>query len=244
MVHHGTPYTILSSQRRRHKHSADTVQQKTLGDFVWRWQILSQNLGKLVSWCFEPSQPQRIASGLNTNFTLSPTYSFHKSSYHKSYCFSLYIFSGHSAWEPASSRVTYFILQAYTGTSVSHSKHREKNWEGFWKKCRWMDQEGRNWQEIPGSRHSMHGYTWTCSRLKREKLWALCSQQMSLKFLHLQNPQRVTATVISGRDTIHQITKAALTVHMTGHIMLEESWRKCSWMNCKGRNLQRYILRE
>ena len=36
----------------------------------------------LVSWCFEPSQPQRIPSGLNTNFTLSPSHSFHKSSYH------------------------------------------------------------------------------------------------------------------------------------------------------------------
>ena len=41
---------------------------------------------KLVSWCFEPSQPQWITSGLNTNFTLSPSHSFHKSSYHKS-CF-------------------------------------------------------------------------------------------------------------------------------------------------------------
>ena len=27
---------------------------------------------QLVSWCFEPSQPQRITSGLNTNFVLSP----------------------------------------------------------------------------------------------------------------------------------------------------------------------------
>ena len=26
-----------------------------------------------VSWCFEPSQPQRITSGLNSNFTLSPS---------------------------------------------------------------------------------------------------------------------------------------------------------------------------
>ena len=26
-------------------------------------------------------------------------------------------------------RVTYFILQAYTGTGVSHSQHREKNGE-------------------------------------------------------------------------------------------------------------------
>ena len=139
MVHHGTPYTILSSQRRRHKHSADTVQQKTLGDFVWRWQILSQNLGKLVSWCFEPSQPQRIASGLNTNFTLSPTYSFHKSSYHKSCFLSLFIFCGHSTRKPASSWVTYFILtyfilRAYTGTD--HSQHMKKIGRGFGKNCR------------------------------------------------------------------------------------------------------------
>ena len=28
---------------------------------------------ELISWCFEPSQPQRITSGLNTNFTLSPS---------------------------------------------------------------------------------------------------------------------------------------------------------------------------
>ena len=28
---------------------------------------------KLVSWCFEPSQPQRITSGLKTNFSLYPS---------------------------------------------------------------------------------------------------------------------------------------------------------------------------
>ena len=62
-----------------------------------------------VSWCFEHSQPQRITSGLNTNFILSP-------SYHKSCFFSLFIFRGHSTREPASGRVTSFILRAYTGT--------------------------------------------------------------------------------------------------------------------------------
>ena len=47
----------------------------------------SHSIGnQLVSWCFEPNQPQRITSGLNTNFTLSPRYSFQNSSYHKS-CF-------------------------------------------------------------------------------------------------------------------------------------------------------------
>ena len=69
-----------------------------------------------VSWCFESSQPQRITSGLNTNCTLSPSYSFHKSSYHKSSFFSLFIFCGHSTGEPASSRVTYFMLLAYSRT--------------------------------------------------------------------------------------------------------------------------------
>ena len=29
---------------------------------------------QLVSWCFESSQPQRITSGLNTNFIPSPSY--------------------------------------------------------------------------------------------------------------------------------------------------------------------------
>ena len=69
-----------------------------------------------VRWCFEPSQPQRITSGLYTIFTLSQSYSFHKSSYHKSCFLSLLIFRGHSTREPTSGRVTYFILQAYTGT--------------------------------------------------------------------------------------------------------------------------------
>ena len=48
----------------------------------------------LLSWCFKPSQPQRITSGLNTNFTLSPSQSFHKSSYHKVMVFFLaYLYS-------------------------------------------------------------------------------------------------------------------------------------------------------
>ena len=38
---------------------------------------------RLVSWCFEPSQPPRIISGLKTNFNLSPIYSAQKSPNHK-----------------------------------------------------------------------------------------------------------------------------------------------------------------
>ncbi|WP_419635634.1 hypothetical protein, partial [Thiolapillus sp.] len=43
-----------------------------------------------------------------------------------SHVFSLFIFRGHSTREPASNRVTYFILRAYTGSGVSHSQHRKK----------------------------------------------------------------------------------------------------------------------
>ena len=53
-------------------------------------------VNELVSWCFEPSQPQRITSELNTNFTLSLSHSFHKSSYHKSCLLSLSNFRGQS----------------------------------------------------------------------------------------------------------------------------------------------------
>ena len=61
-----------------------------------------------------------------------PSYSFHKSSYHKSCFLSLFIFRRHSTRELACGRVTYFILRAYVGTSVSHSQPR-KNRERFWK---------------------------------------------------------------------------------------------------------------
>ena len=90
-------------------------------------ELAEKRLVSLVSWCFKPSQPQRITSGLNTNFTLSPSYSFQKSSYHKSCFLSLFIFHGHSTREPSSSRETYFILRAYTGTGVSHSQQRKKS---------------------------------------------------------------------------------------------------------------------
>ena len=45
-------------------------------------------VSQLVSWCIEPSHPQRITSELNTNFSLSPSYSFYKSLYHKFFFFS------------------------------------------------------------------------------------------------------------------------------------------------------------
>ena len=78
------------------------------------------------------------------------------------------------------SRATYFSLRDHTGTDVSHS-NTGKARERFWKNagdgtCRVESSQ----EEIPGSRRSMHGNMRTCSRLKREKLLALGSEQMGL----------------------------------------------------------------
>ena len=104
------------------------------------------NFTKLVSWRSYPCQPQRITSGLKTNFNLSPCYSSQKSLNHKFlflkpqlkilstiterkarqtkrmfWTIEAYLYSvatQHGNLNPA---VTYFLLRAHTGTHVSHS---------------------------------------------------------------------------------------------------------------------------
>ena len=131
--------------------------------------IYPQHQCEFVTWCFEPSQLQRITSGMNTNCALSPSYSFHKSSYHKSCCcFLAYFFRRHSTGEPASSRVTYFILRAYTETGVSHSQHRQKLGRSFGKNAgEWTGMVEICKEDIPGSSlyTDLVGYTRTWSRL-------------------------------------------------------------------------------
>ena len=64
------------------------------------------------------------------------------------------------------SRVTYFILQAYTGTGVSHSQRRKKILRGFGKNAgEWTGRVEISKEEIPGGKHSMYGYMLTYSRL-------------------------------------------------------------------------------
>ena len=118
-------------------------------------------LKDLVSWCFEPSQTQRITPGLNTNFSLSPSYSFHKSLYHKSFfpqttaqslsaisecktkktntCFGAYLYSAstqHGNLQPAGWPILFCGL---TQKLVLATANTGKTQRRFWKKCRWMD---------------------------------------------------------------------------------------------------------
>ena len=97
----------------------------------------------LVSWCFKPSQPQRITSGLNTNFTLSQLV-ISQVIIPQSHVFLAYLYSAgtqdgnlHPAGWPI------LFCGPTQEPCVSHSQHK-KTRERFWKKCRWMDRKGRN----------------------------------------------------------------------------------------------------
>ena len=71
---------------------------------------------------------------------------------------SLFIFRGHSTREPASSKVTCFILRAY-----------EELGRGFGKNAaEWTGRVEISKEEIPSGKFSMHGNILTYSRLERE----------------------------------------------------------------------------
>ena len=82
------------------------------------------------------------------------------------FVFFLFTFCGHSTLEPASSRVTYFILRAYTGTGVSHSQRRKNSEEVLEKNAgEWAGRVEISKEEISVSKRSMYGYILTYSRL-------------------------------------------------------------------------------
>ena len=67
--------------------------------------------------------------------------------------FSLFIFRGYSIREPASSRVTYFILRAYIGTCVSRNYHEKNSREVLEKNAgEWTRRVAISKEEIPGSK--------------------------------------------------------------------------------------------
>ena len=123
-------------------------------------------VSKLVSWCFVPSQPQRITSRLNTNFTLSRSYSFYESFYHKSFFFTYLHFAGtqqgnlHPTGWP-------ILLCGPTQEPLLATANTGKNRERFWKKNvgEWTGREEISKDEIPGSKRNTHGYIRTFSGL-------------------------------------------------------------------------------
>ena len=100
----------------------------------------------LVSWCFEPSQPQRITPGLNiTSLYLQVIY-----------CTSLYTTSNMVFWAHLCSADTRqgnlhparwsFLFCGPTQEPVLAAANTGTTLGRFCKKCRWMDRKGRNQQ--------------------------------------------------------------------------------------------------
>ena len=68
---------------------------------------------------------------------------------------SLFIFREHSTREPASGRVTYFILRAYTVLATANAGNIRRD---FGKNAgEWTRQVEKSKEEIPSSKHSIYG---------------------------------------------------------------------------------------
>ena len=121
---------------------------------------------QLVRWCFEPSHPQRITSGLNTNFTLSPSHIHFTSHHTTSNVFLAYLYSvgtQHGNLYPAGWPILFCepIQEAVWATANTWKIRR-----GFGKNAGdWTGRVEISKGEMPGSKRSMYGYILTYSRL-------------------------------------------------------------------------------
>ena len=67
-------FTLKKKKKSRGVRSTDAWTPAAQNSALAGWCLARQRrVSSIVSWCFEPSQPQRITSGLNTNFTVSPS---------------------------------------------------------------------------------------------------------------------------------------------------------------------------
>ena len=83
----------------------------------------------LVGWCLEPSQPQRITSGLKTSFSLSPCYSIYKSLNHLKSIFLLNNNHPLSYFTKRNQCCTTHLIFDRTHQSLSKSKNHIQNFE-------------------------------------------------------------------------------------------------------------------
>ena len=117
---------------------------------------------QLVKWCFEPSQPQGITSGLNTNFRLSPSYSFHKSSYHNLCFFQPIYIPWALNMGTCLQQGDLFHSSGLHRNRVLATANTGKIRRGFGQNAgKWMGRVEISKEEIPGSKHSMYGYILT-----------------------------------------------------------------------------------
>ena len=74
---------LWTAENTQGQHSGTADARKAVISFPPTQVLQAQLVSTLVSWYFEPSQPQRVTSWLKTKFNLTPIYSARKSSNHK-----------------------------------------------------------------------------------------------------------------------------------------------------------------
>ena len=133
---------------------------------------------------------------MDTNFTLSPSYSFPKSSYHKSH-FWAYLYSANTQHGnlPPTGLPILFCGPAQE-TCVSHSQQR-KIWERFRKQnaSEWTGRVERSKEEIPGSKRSIMAIYWPTPGFKGRTFKLFVPTRWDFNFCIRSYPLRGTPSV-------------------------------------------------
>ena len=116
--------------------------------------------------------------------------------------FSLFIFHGHSTREPASSRATYFILRAYTGTGASHSQHKKKSGEVLEKKAgEWTGRVEISREEILAVSVACMAIYWPTLGFKGRTFKLRVLTRWDFNFCVRSSPLRATRQKSKGKET-------------------------------------------
>ena len=95
--------------------------------------------------------------------------------------------------------MTYFILRTYTGTGVSHSRHREKVGEVVEKNAgEWTGRVEISEEEISCSKRSMYGHVLTYARLFSGRTFKVCVlTKWDFNSCVRSSPLRVTFVILA-----------------------------------------------
>ena len=155
-----TTKDYIKAEHKLHSTSKLFISQVIIPQVI----LVSSFVGALSSVSHEGLHKWRTQTSFYLKF--SHFTSHYTTSHAFIFFFSLFIYHRHSTREPASSKVTYFILRAYKGTVLA-AANTGKTWERFWKKNagEWTGRVEIGKEEIHGSKRSMYGYIVTYSGL-------------------------------------------------------------------------------
>ena len=149
-----------------------------------------------MSWYLEPSQPQRIASGLKTNFSLSPDYSAHESSHHRS-----------SKIDKISPDTNLYKTKTYIH---KHQTQKFRRDQGRETQREWKALCGRQRQTEPGHKETKPGHTHRKSNYT-QWIYAVQQQRQPAREIEAQTAATLWALGKTGTFFIHSYSDNSTT---------------------------------